>query len=58
LGGNGHEFLVDFAGVVARQPTVTHHCIPMYAYQAAGFPHTAAFGDVLQDETRFLFIQG
>jgi hypothetical protein len=58
LGGNGHEFVVDFAGVVARQPTVTHHRIPMYAHQAAGFPHAAAFGDVLQDEANFLLIQG
>jgi hypothetical protein len=49
---------VDFAGVVARQPAVTHYRIPMHAHQAAGFPHAATFGDVLQDAANFLLIQG
>jgi hypothetical protein len=30
----------------------------MDAHQAAGFPHAAAFGDVLQHEANLLFIQG
>jgi hypothetical protein len=30
----------------------------MDAHQAAGFPHAAAFGDVLQDEANLLLIQG
>jgi hypothetical protein len=49
---------VDFAGVVARQATVTHHGIPMHAHQAAGFPHAATFGNVLQDAADLLLIQG
>src|SRR3989304_2992244 len=46
-GGNGHEFVVELAGGVARQPAVTHYRVPMDAHQAAGFADAAAFGDVL-----------
>src|SRR3989304_6056970 len=57
-GGNGHEFIVDLAGVVACQPAVTHHCVPMYAHQAAGLADAAAFSDVLQNRADLLLRQG
>jgi hypothetical protein len=58
FGGKGHEFVVDLAGVVARQSAVTHHRVPMYAHQAASLADAAAFRDVLQDRTDFLLRQG
>jgi hypothetical protein len=48
---------VDLAGVLARQPAVTHHRVPMHAHQTAGFADAAAFGDVLQDRADFLLRQ-
>ncbi|MFV2069995.1 MAG: hypothetical protein ACC645_23765 [Pirellulales bacterium] len=49
---------MDLAGVVARQPTVTHHRVPMDAHQAGGFADAAAFRNVLQDRADFLLRQG
>ena len=45
---------MDLAGVIARQPAVTHHRVPMHAHQAGGFADAAAFGDELQDRKDFL----
>jgi len=58
FGGKSHEFVVDLAGVIASQPAVTHHRVPMDAHQAGGFADAAAFGDVLQDRADLLLRQG
>ena len=57
FGGKGHEFVVDLAGVVARQPAITHHRIPMYADQTAGLADAAALGNVLQYRAKLLLRQ-
>jgi len=48
---------VDLAGVVARQPAVTHYRVPMYPHQTAGLADAAAFGDVLQHGKNLLLGQ-
>jgi hypothetical protein len=47
-GGKSHELVVELLGLIAREQAKTDYGVLVHADQAAGLPHAAAFGDVLQ----------
>jgi hypothetical protein len=58
FGGKSRAFVVDRAGVVARQPTVAGHRVRMHSHQTAGLADAATFDDLLQYGANLLLGQG
>jgi hypothetical protein len=57
LGGKGHEFVVEFLGVLAGHHGQADHGILVDPYQAAGLTHATTLLQMLEDSQGFVLGQ-